>query len=562
MKFNEMPYERIDIEAVKAVYAKLTEKVKNAVSADEIFAAVDEHEKQLSHFVTMSTIAYVHNSINTRDEYWNGENDFYDQNGPIVDESMNAFSMALLESRFRPELEKKLGEIFFINLEMETKTFSPEIVADLQKENALVSEYQKLYSSASIEFEGQKRNLSQISAFYENPDRELRKKAYNAYGGFFAENKAEFDRIYDELVKCRHTIAQKLGYENFIPVGYLRRKRIGYDEKMIAAFREQIINDIVPIVCELKKQQAERCGISDPKLYDDVFKFPNGNPKPVGTAEELLQKGREMYHEMSAETKEFIDFMYDNDLLDVLAKDGKAPGGYSTSIPDHKATFIFSNFNGTAGDVDVLTHEAGHSYAAYRVRDLDILELHSPGLESCEVHSMTMEFNSWPWYNSFYGDDAERARYAHLAGALVFLPYGTMVDHFQHIIYEHPELTPDQRNDEWLKLEKIYRPYIDLADIPCFSAGAGWQRQLHIYHYPFYYIDYCLAQTVALEFWSMIQSEGRDKAWKCYNDFVALGGTKTFVELCQAGGVKSPFEDGALAGVGKEVKEYLAKHSF
>ena len=248
MKFNEMPYERIDVEAFKSFYAELTEKVKNAASADGIFTAVEAHEKQLSHYVTMSTIAYVHNSINTRDEYWSTEKSFYDQNGPIADEAINAFSMAMLESKFRPELEKKLGDVFFINLEMETKTFSPEIVADLQKENALVSEYQKLYSSASIEFEGRKRNLSEISAFYENPDRELRKKAYNAYGGFFAENKAEFDRIYDELVKCRHTIAKKLGYDNFIPVGYLRQKRIGYDEKMIANFREQVVRDFVPIV--------------------------------------------------------------------------------------------------------------------------------------------------------------------------------------------------------------------------------------------------------------------------------------------------------------------------
>lgn len=216
-----------------------------------------------------------------------------------------------------------------------------------------------------------------------------------------------------------------------------------------------------------------------------------------------MAAGKKMYEEMSPETAEFINFMYSNELLDLVAKDGKAVGGYCTEFPEYKAPFIFSNFNGTSGDVDVLTHEAGHAFAYYTARDFEFSENISPTMESCECHSMSMEFLAWKWLNLFYGDDTDRAKYVHLGSALIFLPYGCMVDHFQHIVYDNPDLTPAERHAEWKKLEAIYRPYLNPDDVDFYALGRGWQRQLHIYHYPFYYIDYCLAQTVSLEFWSM-----------------------------------------------------------
>lgn len=301
-------------------------------------------------------------------------------------------------------------------------------------------------------------------------------------------------------------------------------------------------------------------GVDDFCFYDDLFTYREGNAKPHGTSDDILAAGRKMYHEMSPETAEFIDFLYDNELFDVLSKKGKAPGGYCTSIPLYRAPFIFSNFNGTSGDVDVLTHEAGHAFAGYRARNFELMEQTSPSAEACEVHSMSMEFLTWPWLTLFYGEDTGRARFAHLEDALVFIPYGTMVDDFQHQIYANPSMTAAERDALWLSLEHEYRPYIRFADIPFYSAGAGWQRQLHIYECPFYYIDYCLAQTVAFEIWAESQQDYA-AAWSRYLRFVEQGGKQTFVELCKTAGVTTPFEDGCLKRITETVVAWLEKNA-
>lgn len=556
MKFSEMKYERVDvIKAGKALDA-LTEDLKEASFDDELFYAIEEEEKLLGHFSTMANLAYVRHSINTEDKFYDEENNYYDENGPVLQEKSHNFMVALMESPYRSEVEKKYGSLMFKNLEMELKCFSPEIIPLLQKENKLVSDYQKLVASAQIDFKGEKLNISQLYPYKEDSDRETRKQAFEAEGGFYMSHADELDTIFDELVKVRTEIAKKLGFNTFTELAYLRRTRNCYTPEMVKAFREQVKNDLVPVVAKIKKEQAESIGVDSLKLYDDTTFYLNGNPKPVGTPEDILAAGKQMYEEMSPEANEFINFMYDNELLDVKAKKGKAVGGYCITFPEYKAPFIFSNFNGTAGDVEVLTHEAGHAFADYTVRNFDIEANKNPTMESCETHSMSMEFFAWPWLELFYGDDTKRAKLTHLKGALIFIPYGCIVDEFQHIVYDNPDLTPAQRHEEWAKLEKTYRPYIDMTGIPFYGDGRGWQRQLHIYHYPFYYIDYCLAQTAALTFKNLMNVDYKD-AWERYMRFVNEGGKKTFVELCEVADIKTPFEDGALKEIALATENWL-----
>jgi len=330
---------------------------------------------------------------------------------------------------------------------------------------------------------------------------------------------------------------------------------------MVKNFREQVKKDLVPIVTKIKKEQAKTIGVDNLMLYDNSTFYLDGNPKPAGTPEDILAAGKKMYEEMSPETNEFINFMYDNELLDVLAKEGKAVGGYCITIPDYKAPFIFSNFNGTAGDVEVLTHEAGHAFADYTVRNFELEENKNPSMESCETHSMSMEFFAWPWLDLFYKEDTKRAKLTHLKGALIFIPYGCIVDEFQHIVYDNPDMTPAQRHEAWADLERQYRPYIDMTGVPFYSEGRGWQRQLHIYHYPFYYIDYCLAQTESLIFRGLSQNDYKD-AWDRYMKFVKEGGKKTFVELCEVAGIKTPFEDGALREIAVSTEKWLEENKL
>ena len=557
MKFSDMPYKRIDPKAVTEGIDAAAGKLAAAKTLDEAVAAMNERDRILSHAQTMSTIAYIRHTVNTLDGFYEAENDFNDESMPLIEESEQHFTDALLSSPLRPELEKRYGRLLFVNAELARKCFSPEIIPDLQEENRLSSEYQKLIASAQIDFNGEKLSIAQLGAYKESSDREVRRAAYKAESSFYMSHADELDRIFDDLVRCRTRIAKKLGFNTFTELAYCRQTRNCYDADDVRAFRSRIVRDMVPIVSRLKEMQKKRIGIDNMKIYDDPVVFRGGNPKPNGSAQDILAAGRRMYEQMSPQTGEFINFMYDNDLMDVMSAKGKAAGGYCTEILEYKSPFIFSNFNGTSGDVDVLTHEAGHAFAYYSVRDkMEISDQLSPTMESCEVHSMSMEFFAWPWHEMFYGDDAVRSRFMHLESALVFLPYGTMVDEFQHIVYDEPDLTAAERHEKWLELEHKYRPYMDFGDIDFYSSGRGWQRQLHIYLYPFYYIDYCFAQTAALEFWALSQKDYND-AWQRYLKFVSLGGLCSFKELCAQAGIDDPFGEHALRRVAETANSWL-----
>ncbi|MGM9664463.1 MAG: M3 family oligoendopeptidase [Eubacteriales bacterium] len=560
MRFSEMPYKRPDIAEMSAKYEAITKKVKEAASVEEQLEAFSEHEKLYSNSLTLNSIVYIRYSTNTKDEFYAKEQEFMDEVGPLFEEKLQNFYTALLESKFRPELEEKLGSLIFKNIEIARRTFSPAVISLIQEENKLVSEYQRIYASCTVEIDGKKLPVTKLRPYKESPDRETRKKAYTAEGECFDSHRREFDEIYDKLVKLRSEIAAKLGYKSFVELAYDRLGRNCYGASEVASLREQIAKEIVPLVSEAKERQRRRIGVDKLYFYDDLFCFPDGNANPEGTAEEILAAGKEMYHKLSPETAEFIDFMFENELFDVLAKEGKAPGGYCTELPDYKAPFIFSNFNGTAGDVDVLTHEAGHAFAGYTAAKHGyLLETTSPTLEGCEVHSMSMEFLTSEYHNLFFGKNTAKYELSHCEDALVFLPYGSMVDEFQHIVYENPSLTPEQRNEEWMKLEKKYRPYMDFADIPFYSRGAGWQRQTHIYMNPFYYIDYCMAQTVAFQFW-LKMLEDKQAAWESYMKYTNLGGTKTFAEAVSYAGMKLPYEKGCVGEIATKVSAWLAEH--
>ncbi len=562
MKFSEMPYSRPDMEALAAATTQTLEAMKAAPNAAGQIAAYDAYEKKMQTAGTMQQIAYIRHTINTKDEFYNAENDYMDEIGPKLQELTHRVNTALLESPYRAELEKHYGALMFKNLEIAARSFSPAIVELMQEENKLVSEYQNLYASATVEFDGKTMPLPLLGPYKQDPDRAVRKAAYEADAKFFDSHRKELDTLYDKLVKVRDAQAKKMGLPNYIPLGYDRMGRNCYTAKDVAAFRDQIAEDMVPIVAKVKEAQRRRIGVEKLAFYDEPISFADGNAVPEGTPDEILAAGKKMYQELSPETAEFIDFMFENELFDVLSRDGKAPGGYCTEIADYKSPFIFSNFNATAGDVDVLTHEAGHAFEAYRAFKQELPSLlHSPTIEACECHSMSMEFLTAPWHHLFFGKQTDKYELGHCEDALVFIPYGCMVDEFQHKVYENPEMTPEQRNELWLSLEKKYRPWIDFDNLPFYSRGGGWQRQLHIYEVPLYYIDYCMAQTVAFQFWNLSR-ENYAEAWKRYMTFVDKAGTATFAELVESAGLKVPYHAGCIKEIGESISRWLEEHEL
>ena len=557
MKFSEMPYTRPNLEEIQKEAALFLERITAARSAQEQIDAYLAYEEMSKQVGTNCSLAYVRHTINTKDAFYEKESDYIDEISPALQEMDQKINLALLHSSFRPQLEERFGALLFKNLEISVRCMKPKIMELMQEENRLTSEYQKLYASAMVEWEGEMLPLPKLGPFAQSPDRAVRKAACQVKGQWFEDHREQLDELYDKLVKNRDKQGKAMGYENYIPLAYDRLGRNCWGPGECAAFRDQIASDMVPIVAQVKEEQARRIGVDRLKFYDDALMFPDGNAKPQGTPDEILAAGREMYRELSPETAEFIDFLYDGELLDVLSKEGKAPGGYCTSLPIYQAPFIFSNFNGTAGDVNVLTHEAGHAFAFYRAARKGYLSsLMSPTMEGCETHSMSMEFLTAPWHEKFFGPATRKYEIGHCEDSLIFIPYGCMVDEFQHIMYERPELTPDARNEIWLELEKKYRPWIDYEDLPSYSRGARWQQQLHIYMNPFYYIDYCMAQTMAFQFW-MASLADREGAWKRYLAFVDLGGTRTFEDLVRGAGMKLPYAPGCIREIGEAISKWI-----
>lgn len=558
MKFSEMTYVRPDIEAISKEIKEIIEKINKSQSVDEQFQAYKEFTHITSKINSMGTIAYIRNSINTEDEFYDKEKEFYDENTPIIEELISDFYKAFVSSKFRKELEEKLGSLLFENAELDLKAFDPIIIPDLQEENKLVSEYIKLMASAQLDFDGKKVNLSQLRLYMESPDRAVRKEAFKKRTEFFNDNKEKFDEIYDKLVKVRTAMAKKLGFENYVELGYVRMRRNCYGPEEVAAFKEEVKKYMVPLSLRIEETRKRMLDLEKVTFIDAPLYFKDGNPKPQGTPEEIFESGRKMYDELSKETSEFFHFMLENELLDCLGRKGKAPGGYMTYIPDYKSPFIFANFNGTSGDIDVLTHEAGHALNGYLAKDLEIVEYQAGTNETCEVHSMSMEFFTMPWMKLFFGDRTENYKYMHLAAALIFIPYGCAVDEFQHVIYNNPDMTPQERKDAWKRIESEFQPYLDYEDDEFFGKGGRWQAQTHIYSTPFYYIDYCLAQTCALQFRNLM-SENYKAAWEKYLDFSKKAGTMTFNNLLKSSGLRSPFEKGCVKDVCEGSEKALEK---
>ncbi|MDX8365748.1 M3 family oligoendopeptidase [Cytobacillus sp. IB215665] len=557
MKFETYTYERPNMKEIEAQFQMAINKFKNASNVDEQGIAMNDFNKIRNDVLSMFNICYIRHSIDTEDEFYKQEQDYLDEVQPLLQGFVSDYYKELVNSKFRVELEEKWGKQLFALADAELKTFSPEVVEDLQLENKLSTEYTKLIASAKIMFEGEERTLAQLGPFAESTDRDMRKKANEARFGFYKEHAEQLDELYDKLVKVRTDIAVKLGYKNFVELGYYRMTRTDYNADMVKNFRDQVKEYIVPLATKLRERQQERIGVDTLKYFDEGFQYKTGNATPKGSPEWIINNGKKMYEELSPETNEFFNFMIDNNLMDLVAKKGKASGGYCSYIPNYKAPFIFSNFNGTSGDIDVLTHEAGHAFQGYESRNFEMTEYNWPTYEACEIHSMSMEFFTWPWMELFFEEDTEKYKFSHLSEALLFLPYGVAVDEFQHFIYENPEATPKERKLAWRELEKKYLPHRDYDGNEYLEQGGFWQRQSHIYQTPFYYIDYTLAQICAFQFWKKSR-EDQQSAWNDYVHLCKQGGSQSFTNLVKVANLKSPFEEGCVQSVVGEIDAWLS----
>lgn len=544
--FSELTYVRPDLEAYKTFLQGLTNKVNSAKSFEEVDACLKEEDEYSSHVMTMITIESVRHTVDTSDKFYEEEDKFINNTIPEVMAYAQQYNLALLNSPFRADIDKKYGSQMLKNIQLSVDAFSEKNIPLMQEENELTTKYECLMASCKIVYDGEERNLYGLMKYFSSPDRNVRKEVWEKYTEFFKSHEEELGDIFDKLVKVRDKMGKNMGFENYIRLGYMNQGRLDYDEKMVASFRDQVKEVLVPFCEKLYKAQAKRIGVSDFKYYDEEYKFTDGNAVPIGDRAYLVGKAQEMYHDISKETGEFIDFMVNHELMDLDNKPNKAATGYMTSLPDYKAPFVFSCFNGTTGDVDVLTHEMGHAFAGYEaMREQPLSGLASEPTDIAEIHSMSMEQFAYPYAESFFGDKADKYRFQHLQEAITFVPFGVAVDEFQHIVYANPELTPKERSLAWRDLERKYMPWRNWDDNEFFEAGNWWYHKIHIFLYPFYYINYTLTTMGAMEFKKKMAND-KQACWKDYLTLCKLGGSLGYLDTLKAANLSVPFEKGSV----------------
>lgn len=553
MKCSEMPYRRVEIEEVRDFFDKLISESRSAKSGEEQFDIHKKYYEYMSDVYTNLKLGVFRHNIDTTEEYYLAENDHIDEITPLISKYVNDYNKVLYESPYRSYLEEKISRVAFKNIELQNNSISDLILPLMQEENALISRYDKIIASARIPFNGEELNISLLRKYLTDSDRDVRKRAWKALSEYFSSVTDEIDEIFDKLVKNRTEQARKLGFENYVELGYNRMNRNAYRRKEVENFRRQVKESFVPFVSELQKKRQEQIGVDALKYYDNDMFFKEGNPRPVGTPEQIMQAGLQMYKELSPETAEFFDFMIENELFDVLGRKTKKAGGYMDYLPKYKSPFIFANFNGTSSDVDVITHECGHAFQGYVTRDDEIMEHNDLTMETAEIHSMSMEYFTYGWMDKFFGDRAGDYLKMHLQDSVTFIPYGCMVDEFQHIIYDKPDMTPADRKEVWKELEKTYRPWLDFDGDPFFSEGGYWQRQGHIFWNPFYYIDYVLASVVAMQFKVWMDKDFKD-AWEHYLKLCKLSVKDFYENELDEAGLKSPFRDGTIKTLADEMR--------
>ena len=553
LKFEEyplhVPTEKRTINKLESLIGEL-EECGSALTAK---LAVKHWNKYMDELGTDMQVISTRYTIDTRSPVYKKAQAQLDEISPVISNYAIKYEKILLKAKYRKDLEKIYGKYLFKIYENNQLSFDEKIIPDLIEENKLTSKYDEILGGAQIPFRGETLNLSQLSKYCSSVDRETRKEASIAMDKWLGEHEQEIAEVYDKLVHLRDGMAKKLGFKNFVQLGYLRLGRTDYDAKMVKGYREQIKADVVPLAQKLFKKQMKELGIKDPQTYDYNLKFKSGNPAPIGDSTVLTKVAKNMYEKMSKESSEFINFMIDNHLLDLDARAGKAPGGYCTYFPLYKAPFIFSNFNGTEGDVNVLCHEGGHAFQAYLSAGIKVPEYREPTMESAEIHSMSMEFFTWPYMEGFFNKDADKYRYAHLTDAIEFLPYGITIDEFQHWVYEHPNATHEERCAKYLEIERANLPNRKYDDCPIAAKGTRWMRQSHVFGSPFYYIDYTLAQVVAFQFLAE-DLKNHEKAWKKYVKLCKLGGSLPFTGLLEKVNLRNPFIEG---NVKKNIKPLL-----
>jgi M3 family oligoendopeptidase len=546
-----------NVAALQRTYDALRGRLDRVASDDDALAFFAAWEAERRAFASWKSLAELRFRQDTRDERARADADALNELNVLTEERDAEIKGRLLENAHRPALERTLGAYLFARWENDLAGFDPALADDFIAEAELVNEYTALLGGGRVTFEGASLPLAAMARFAEDGDRARRRAASEATWDFFATNAARLDDLFDGLVHRRAAMANKLGLRTYTELAYRRMGRIDYDARDVARFREEIRVAIVPLAEEIAARQAAALGIPDIMPWDEQIFDARGRLQAPASVDAMLAALRAAFTAMHPELGAFVDLMTGNRLMDLAARDGKAGGAFCTSFPSLGLPYVFASVTGTSRDVATVVHETGHAFQDYAARHKPALEYLIPTAEAGEIHSMALEFLTFPHYDRFLGDDAARFCKQHLATQLLMLPYIAAVDEFQELVYASPDVSPAERRAMWQRLERTYLPWRNTGGIPHVVAGGLWQRQRHVYAFPFYYIDYGLAMCCALQLWSRSRGDHAG-AVATYVQLCERGGELPFLSLVQSAGLRSPFESGALRDVAALAREFFA----
>lgn len=544
MKFSDMPYERVTYEEIKKRYEALSHDLAHADSADACMEVL-RRRYQLNADMTPMELCYVRHDMDVNDAFYAAEQEYYDEIGPKLSELSNQFDSLLLSSPFRTELEKILGKQAFTIMEENLLGFDSRLIPLMQEENALLARYNQLTSNACANWKGKQVKVSLMTPYLQSPDRETRRLSSLAVSAAWDAMRSELEEIYDQLVHNRNEQAKALGFSSYVELSYHLMRRIGYTPGDVSRFRDQVKRELSPLRTALEENRRRRLGLEKLYSYDSGIFFLEGNPRPVGDTAACLEATRQMYTSLSPQTAEYIAFLLDNGLYDAEIRDGKRGGGYMTFFEKYRSPFIFANFDGTSENAYIMCHEGGHAFQGYLKRNEELRERCWLTSEAAETHAMAMEFFTYPYMELFFGKRTPDYYTMHQEDAIRLIISECLQDEFQQRVYEQPDMPPKERNALWKRLEREYFPGKDDSGNENLEQGCGWQRIPHMFHWPFYAIDYALAQVCALEYYEWMNRD-HSAAWESYLQFCLDTGAKSFPQLVKDAALDDPFAEGTL----------------
>ncbi len=440
-------------------------------------------------------------------------------------------------------------------VENEVSLFRPENVALEAEEEGLMQEYNKIAGAQTVRFRGEEQTLVRMESRLEEQDRALRQEAWEAIWARRLQDREALDALYDKLIALRGRLAANAGQTDYRAYIFRKRERFDYGPEHCFQFHQGVERAVMPRLRALDAERKRRLGV-DPLRPWDLGVDPRNAPplRPFATAEELYRGCREMFRRVHPEFAELAEEIR----LDLDNRKGKAPGGYQTSFEEERRPFIFMNATGTNRDVITMLHEGGHAFHYLLTREEPVLRYRYAPIEFCEVASMGMELLALPHYEVFYGaEEARRARVRQLERTIRVLPMVATIDAFQHWIYLNPGGGRDARTAAWRGLSRRFAGGEDWSGYET-QFAAGWQRILHLYTHPFYFIEYGIAQIGALQIWSRARRDPAG-AVAAYRRALALGGTRPLPELFRAADLVFDFSEATLAPLAEEIGGELAK---